>query len=86
MFSLSRACLLTFAVLSLAACGVQRQQQLQSQMDAEYAQCKAGDHDACERYKLLLRQYQTEVSIPRCGLLGLPCPGAGFNVNVNNVN
>ena len=67
----------------VTACAMQRQQQLQEKMDAEYAQCQTGNHDACERYKLLLRQYQIEVSTPRCGLLGLPCPGATVNVNTN---
>jgi hypothetical protein len=49
-------------------------------MDTERAACGAGDQRACERYILVLQQYRAESAVPRCGLLGLPCPGGIINI------
>jgi hypothetical protein len=71
-----RTLLIVSVIALLGACTLVREQQLRDQMDAEMSQCRAGDQAACQRYKLVLARYQTEVaSTPRCGLLGLPCPG-----------
>lgn len=66
----------------LGGCALQRQHELQDRVDAAYAQCQAGEPGACDRYKLALKQYQVEMSQPRCGLLGIPCgPAIGVVVN-----
>lgn len=74
--------LLVVAVL-LTGCGIQREAELQRQMDAEMALCRQGAQQACMRYQMLAEQYRTE-HVPRCGLLGLPCAGnALINVQSN---
>jgi hypothetical protein len=72
--------ILIAALVLLSACALQRENQLRDQMDNERAACGAGDQGACERYKLVLQQYRAESAVPRCGLLGLPCPGAMINI------
>jgi hypothetical protein len=62
---------------SVSSCTVIRASELRGQMDAEMSACRAGEQDACERYQLLLQQYQVErANEGNVGILGIPRPGA----------
>jgi hypothetical protein len=63
--------------LSVSSCTVIRANQLREQMDAEMSACRSGEQAACERYQLLLQQYQVErANEGNVGILGIPRPGA----------
>lgn len=67
---------LLVGALSVSSCTAIRANQLREQMDAEMSACRAGDQDACERYQLILQQYQVErANEGNVGILGIPRSG-----------
>ncbi len=67
----------SFVALSISACGIQRQLELRSDMDAAYRQCMAGDQTGCQRYLIARDRWQAEGNVGILGIQRLPASG-GF--------
>ncbi len=67
----------SLAAISISACGIQRQLELRSDMDAAYRQCMAGDQAGCQRYLIAKDRWQAEGNV---GILGIqrPAPASSF--------